>query len=95
MTVPQAAALFREQAFQDAGNAEQQAARGTFDPMYMSYTLGKLMILKLRSDYRAREEAGRRAFSLHDFHDRFLSYGAVPIPVIRREMLGPNAGPAL
>ena len=95
MTVEQAANLFRTRAFQDAGNAEQQAERGTFDPMYMSYTLGKLMILKLRSDYRAREEAAGRVFSLHDFHDRFLSYGALPIPVIRREMLGPEAGPAL
>jgi uncharacterized protein (DUF885 family) len=95
MTVEQSAALFRERALQDAGNAEQQAARGTFDPMYGSYTLGKLMILKLRADYRAREEAAGRPFALREFHDRFLSYGAPPIPVIRQEMLGPEAGPAL
>jgi uncharacterized protein (DUF885 family) len=63
--------------------------------MYLSYTLGKLMILKLRADYRARAEAGGKAFSLHDFHDQFLSYGAVPIPVIREEMLGAQAGPPL
>jgi uncharacterized protein (DUF885 family) len=95
MTVEQSAALFRERALQDAGNAEQQAARGTFDPMYGSYTLGKLLILKLRADYRAREEAAGRTFVLRDFHDRFLSYGAPPIPVIRQEMLGAHAGPPL
>jgi uncharacterized protein (DUF885 family) len=95
MTVEQSAALFRERALQDPGNAEQQAARGTFDPMYGRYTLGKLMIRKLRDDYRAREEAAGRAFSLREFHDRFLSYGAPPIPVIRQEMLGPQAGPPL
>jgi uncharacterized protein (DUF885 family) len=95
MTVEQSAALFRERALQDAGNAEQQAARGTFDPMYMSYTLGKLMILKLRADYQAREKAAGRPFVLRDFHDRFLSYGAPPIPVIRREILGPEAGAPL
>lgn len=95
MTVAESAALFRERALQDAGNAEQQAARGTFDPMYMSYTLGKLMILKLRADYEAREKAAGRPFVLRDFHDRFLSFGAPPIPVIRQELLGPDAGPVL
>jgi len=95
MTVAQSVALFRERAMQDLGNAEQQAARGTFDPMYGSYTLGKLMILKLRADYRAREEAAGRPFALREFHDRFLSYGAPPIPVIRQEMLGSEAGPPL
>jgi uncharacterized protein (DUF885 family) len=91
MTVEQSAALFREQAFQDEGNAQQQAARGTFDPMYLSYTLGKLMILKLRADYRARREAAGEAFSLADFHDRFLSHGSAPIPLIREAMLGPRS----
>jgi hypothetical protein len=92
MTAEEAERLFREKAFQDVGNARQQAVRGTFDPMYLSYTLGKLMIYKLREDWRARVG---EAFSLKDFHDRFLSYGSAPIPTIRRAMLGEDAGPAL
>ena len=45
--------LFRERAFQDAATARQQAARGTFDPAYLNYTLGKLMIRRLRGDWTA------------------------------------------
>ena len=45
--------MFREQAFADAGNARQQALRGTYDPGYLAYTLGKLMIRKLRADWLA------------------------------------------
>jgi uncharacterized protein (DUF885 family) len=95
MTVAQAAALFRDKAFMDEGNAQQQADRGTFDPMYLSYTLGKLMILKLREDYRAQRQARGEPYSLLQFHDAFLSYGAAPIPLIRAAMLGPEAGPPL
>ncbi|MCX8068142.1 MAG: DUF885 domain-containing protein, partial [Anaerolineae bacterium] len=57
----------------------------TYDPQYLNYTLGKLMVLKLREDTRARE--GDR-FDLRSFHDRFLSYGTPPVPVVRRLMLG-------
>lgn len=92
MSMKQSEALFLTKAFQDEGNAQQQATRGTFDPMYLSYTLGKLMIMKLREDYKKQQGD---AFSLKDFHDRLLSFGSAPVPVIRREMLGPNAGPAL
>ena len=58
--------------------------RGTFDPGYLNYTLGKLMILKLRDDYR-REQ--RPEYSLKGFHDRLLSYGAPPLPLLREAML--------
>ncbi|MEM7157817.1 MAG: DUF885 domain-containing protein [Myxococcota bacterium] len=95
MTVEQSLAMFRDQAFQDEGNAQQQAVRGTFDPMYLSYTLGKLIILKLRDDMRAKAEAEGRSFSLKAFHDELLSFGAAPLPVIREAMLGPDAGPVL
>lgn len=95
MTVEQSLAKFRDEAFQDEANARQQAVRGTFDPMYLSYTLGKLIILKLRDDYRAKVEADGGTFSLMEFHDRLLSYGAAPLPVIRRAMLGDDAGPLL
>jgi uncharacterized protein (DUF885 family) len=60
MTVEQCDRMFREQAFQDPGNAEQQAARGTFDPAYLNYTLGKLMIRKLRDEWTA-SRGGRAA----------------------------------
>lgn len=92
MTVQESEKMFREQAFQDPGNARQQAARGTFDPAYLNYTLGKLMIRKLRDDWTALH-GGRQAWK--DFHDRFLSYGGPPIPLVRRAMLGVNAGPPL
>ena len=94
MTVAQSEKMFREQAFQDPGNARQQAARGTYDPAYLNYTLGKLMIRKLRSDWIARHlgkgasvPADEQA-PWHDFHDQFLSYGGPPIPLLRKEMLG-------
>jgi uncharacterized protein (DUF885 family) len=95
MTVAQSEKMFREQAFQDPGNARQQAARGTYDPAYLNYTLGKLMIRKLRTDWTAKHSgAGSAAApadeqaSWHDFHDQFLSYGGPPIPLLRKEMMG-------
>jgi uncharacterized protein (DUF885 family) len=104
-TVAQAEKMFREQAFQDPGNARQQAARGTYDPAYLNYTLGKLMIRKLRTDWVAKMRAGGAAAPAtggsaataapdadqalwHDFHDKFLSYGGPPIPLLRKEMVG-------
>jgi len=94
MTVAQSEKMFREQAFQDPGNARQQAARGTYDPAYLSYTLGKLMIKKLRADWIAKHAGAGGAAGAddqalwHDFHDQFLSYGGPPIPLLRKEMLG-------
>jgi len=84
--------LFREQGLQDQATARQQAARGTFDPAYLNYTLGKLLIRQLRDDWTATR-GGRSAWK--QFHDEFLSYGGPPIPLVRRAMLGPEAGPAL
>ena len=99
MTVAQSEKMFREQAFQDPGNARQQAARGTYDPAYLNYTLGKLMIRKLRTDWIAKHlREGSTAAPAdeqalwHDFHDQFLSYGGPPIPLLRKEMLGEEGG---
>jgi hypothetical protein len=92
MTLAQSERMFREQAFQDPGNSRQQAARGAYDPAYLNYTLGKLMILKLRDDWTATR-GGQTAW--REFHDRFLSYGGPPIPLVRRAMLGERAGPPL
>jgi uncharacterized protein (DUF885 family) len=87
MTVDESKKLFREKAFCDEGNAQQQAERGTFDPAYLNYTLGKLMILKLRDDWTA-SRGGRKAWK--EFHDKFLGYGGPPIPLIRRVMMDPD-----
>jgi hypothetical protein len=92
MTVAQSEAMFRDSAFQDPGNARQQAARGTYDPAYGNYTLGKLMIRKMREEWTA-SRGGRASWKA--FHDQFLSYGAPPIPMVRDAMLGDAAGPAL
>ncbi len=61
MTVEQSEKLFREKAFADAGTARQQAARGTYDPAYLNYTLGKLMIRKLRDGLDGGEPAAPQA----------------------------------
>ena len=112
MTVAQSEKMFREQGFLDPGNARQQAARGTYDPAYLVYTLGKLMIVKLRADWVAKARTGAEAMPpstssppsplraaaareralWHDFHDTFLSFGAPPIPLLRKEMLGGQGG---
>lgn len=92
MTVSESEKMFRESAFADAGNARQQAARGTFDPAYLNYTMGKLMIRKLRDDWTATH-GGRNAW--RNFHDQFLSFGGPPIPLVRKAMLGSSAGPPL
>ena len=89
MTVEEATRRFMEDAFMEAATAEEEAVRGTYDPGYLNYTLGKLMLLKLREDVRAREEEN---FDLRRFHDRFLSYGTPPIPIVRRLMLGEDEG---
>jgi hypothetical protein len=92
MSVAESDKMFREIAFADAGDAKQQAARGTFDPAYLNYTMGKLMIRKLREDWTATH-GGRSGW--HDFHDQFLSFGGPPIPLVRAAMLGDSAGPPL
>lgn len=81
--------MFLEKGHQDPGNARQQAARGTFDPAYLNYTMGKLMIRKLRQDWTA-SRGGREAW--REFHDKFLSYGGPPIPLVREAMMGGAQG---
>jgi hypothetical protein len=92
MTPAQSEKMFLESAYQDPGNARQQAARGTYDPAYLNYTLGKLMIRKLRADWVAQKTSGdAKAEPMKDwkgFHDAFLAYGGPPIPVVRKAMVG-------
>jgi hypothetical protein len=85
MTQAQSEQMFKEQCFQDEGNSKQQAARGTYDPAYLNYTMGKLMIRKLRADWTAKK-GGRKAWK--QFHDSFLSFGGPPIPLVRAQMMG-------
>ncbi len=87
MTVEESRKMFLDPGLQDEGSAEQQAERGTFDPAYLNYTMGKLMIRKLREDWTATR-GGRNAWK--QFHDAFLQYGGPPIPLVRRAMLGSN-----
>jgi len=88
MTQAQSYDLFLNQCYQDPGNAKQQAARGTYDPAYLNYTMGKLMIRKLRDDWAATR-GGEKAWKA--FHDQFLSYGGPPIPLVRQQMMGGKA----
>jgi len=83
MSVEECRTMFIEQAFQSEGNAEQEARRGTFDPMYLAYTTGKLIIQKMRADLEARARADGEPFDVKAFHDAVLSYGAAPLSAIR------------
>lgn len=88
MTVGQCEQMFKDKAYQDAGNARQQASRGTYDPAYLNYTMGKLLIRKLRADWQVKNPQKARK----QFHDEFLSYGGPPIPLVRAQMLQEPGG---
>jgi hypothetical protein len=92
MTVEQAQQRFMDDAFTEPAVAREEALRGTWDPQYLNYTLGKLAMLKLREDLRARQGAD---FDLRTFHDRLLAYGAPPIPLVRGLLLGRDDREAL
>ena len=85
LTVDEAAKLFETQGHQPHPVAVEEAKRGAGDPLYGYYTMGKLMILKLRDDYKAKQGA---SYSLQGFHDAFITLGPLPLPLIRRAMLG-------
>ena len=90
LRVEDAARLFVEHAYLEPLPAEKEAVRGTFDPGYLNYTLGKLMMRRLREDVRAREGA---RFDLRAFHDALLGLGAPPVPLARRTLLGDETNP--
>lgn len=75
---------FTDKCFQQPANAYEEARRGAYNPTYLYYTLGKLQIYKLRSDY---QKAKGNAYSLGEFHTQFVKQGAVPIKLIRRILL--------
>ncbi|MFX1538591.1 MAG: DUF885 domain-containing protein [Promethearchaeota archaeon] len=76
--------MFMKHAFLGRKPSESEAKRATFDPGYLNYALGKLLVEKLRTDY---EEERGDSFKLKDFHDELLSFGAPPIPILRQFML--------
>ena len=92
LSVEQGVRFFRDEAFLEEGTARREAERGTFDPSYAVYAAGKLMMLKLREDYKA--QMGDK-FSLKTFHDTVLRNGVATVQVHRQLMLGDNAGPAI
>ena len=84
MTVDEATRFFQDNCYYEAKPARTEAVRGTYDPEYLYYSLGKLQFLKLREDYRNQEGA---AFSLRKFHDAALSYGTPPLRLLRQALL--------
>jgi len=88
MTLDQATDFFVKEGYQTHAVAAREAKRGTSDPTYLVYTLGKLQILKLREDYKQMK--GDK-FSLQEFHDTFLKQGFPPVKLIRESMLGNNS----
>lgn len=96
MTVDESFEFFQDECYIDPGNATQQAARGTYDPAYLNYTLGKLMIRKLRNDWVAAnypDATGTEGWK--EFHDEFLSYGGPQIPQVRQAMMGEDEAHAV
>jgi len=87
-SVDEATRFFQENCYYEEKPARSEAARGTYDPGYFAYTLGKLQILKLRRDWQAQEGA---AFSLQRFHDELLRHGAPPVRMLREIMLKESA----
>jgi len=83
-SVEQGVRFFRDEAFLEEASARREAERGTFDPTYLVYSAGKMMLLKLRHDWY--DEQGGKP-SLRAFHDAFLSHGAAPFWALRRLML--------
>ena len=88
MSFDQGVEFFVKEGYQTRAGAMRETRRGTSDPTYLMYTLGKLQILKLRDDYKKKMGA---KFTLQEFHDRFMEQGVAPLSLIRRSMLGDNS----
>jgi uncharacterized protein (DUF885 family) len=88
MTIEQARQFFIKEGYQTPSIADLETKRGTSDPTYLVYTLGKLQILKLREDYRKKRGAD---FNLLEFHNRLMQQGGVPLKIIRKAMLGDDS----
>jgi hypothetical protein len=87
-TFDQGIEFFEKEGYQTHENSVRETKRGTSDPTYLYYTLGKLQILKLREDYRKLKGA---SFTLQEFHDSFMKQGYPPIKIVRRALLGDDS----
>ena len=92
LSVEQGMRFFRDEAFLEEATARREAERGTFDPSYLLYSVGKLMMLKLRRDYK--EQQGGK-YNLRSFHDAVLSQGNAPFWAHRRLLLDEKADASL
>ena len=88
LTIDEAIDFFQKEGYQSKETAVVETKRGTGDPTYLYYTLGKLEIMKLRDDVKAKQGA---AFSIQKFHDDFLKQGSPPIKIVRQAMLGDDS----
>jgi uncharacterized protein (DUF885 family) len=84
MSIDEATKFFQDNCYYEEKPARAEALRGTFDPGYLNYSLGKLQILKLRDDYKAQQG---NEFSLQKFHNELLNHGMPPIRLLREIML--------
>ena len=92
LSVEQGMRFFRDEAFLEEATARREAERATFDPTYLVYSVGKLMMLKLRRDYKEQAEG---KFSLRTFHDTVLSQGNAPFWAHRRLLLNDTTDASL
>jgi uncharacterized protein (DUF885 family) len=84
MTMEEANVFFEKEGCQTRSNAVREVMRGTVDPTYLMYTLGKLQIQKLRVDWTKRQKGSPEP---KVFHDLFMQQGVAPVKVIRRALL--------
>ena len=84
MSVDDATKFFMDNWYQGEKPSRQEAIRGTYDPGYLFYSLGKLQMLKLREDYQKQEGDN---FTLQKFHDLVLDNGMPPIRLLRERLL--------
>ncbi|MFL6230228.1 MAG: DUF885 family protein [Pyrinomonadaceae bacterium] len=89
MSYEEGVEFFVREGYMERTNAEREARRGTLDPTYLVYTLGKMQIIALREDYRRQQGD---SFRLSEFHDRLLSYGMPPVKILRMALLGDGKG---
>ncbi|HVW76181.1 MAG TPA: DUF885 domain-containing protein [Alloacidobacterium sp.] len=88
MSLDEAVDFFVKEGYQSRSIGQVETKRGTSDPTYLYYTLGKLEIMKLRSDLQKKEGS---SFSLQRFHDEFMRQGGAPIKIVRQALLGDNS----
>ena len=91
LSVEQGMRFFRDEAYLEEATARREAERGTFDPGYVTYSIGKLMMLKLRQDFKEQQDS---KYSLRAFHDAVLAGGSAPFQAHRQLLLGNSASDA-